>query len=317
MESNAVMGSDSAEAIRLGPQLPIYDPAGTGLIHPAKAASRAEELGFDIVFVGDHLSFNPPWWEALTCIAVAGTATEKITLGTSVLLAAMRQPAWLAKQIATIQHLTENRLLLGIGVGGENPKEWEGAGVPPNERGRRTNEILKALPDLLAGRETELGPPYDLTIPPLRPEAAMPNIWIGGRADAALKRAARYGEGWLGAFVSPRRVPERIATLSEMAAEYGRPGPKVGLSVFVHITEDVEQGVREATEYFHGLYRLELEKVRPYCLIGNEDEVTEGLVEYARAGVRLFTIVPIARVPFAQYEPLASVRRDFLARVAP
>src|ERR1700759_4203947 len=106
---------------------------------PAAAARPAEGLDFEIAFVGDLLSFPPPWLEGLLCLAAAATATTRLRLGTSVLLAAMREPAWLAKQVATLQHLSAGRLVLGVGVGGENPAEWEAVGVPVRERGRRTD----------------------------------------------------------------------------------------------------------------------------------------------------------------------------------
>ena len=122
---------DRGPALALGPQLPTFDPTGSGLVNPAEAAKTAEELEFDIVFVGDHLAFNPPWLESLTCLAAASVSTDRISLGTSVLLAAMRQPAWLAKQIAALQHLSAGRLVLGVGVGGRIPRSGRPLGYRP------------------------------------------------------------------------------------------------------------------------------------------------------------------------------------------
>jgi alkanesulfonate monooxygenase SsuD/methylene tetrahydromethanopterin reductase-like flavin-dependent oxidoreductase (luciferase family) len=307
---------DPGPALALGPQLPTYDPAGNGLVNPAEAAKTAEELGFDIVFVGDHLAFNPPWLESLSCLAAASVSTDRIALGTSVLLAAMRQPAWLAKQIATLQHLSEGRLVLGVGVGGENPAEWEAAGVSPKERGRRTDAILAALPSMLAAKPTHIAPPFDISVPSLRPAAGCPSLWIGGRSDAALRRTARTADGWLGAFVDARALPERVDRLRKLAAEAERDPPRVGLSVFVNICGSEQQGTREARDYFDGLYKLPLERVRRFCLIGDADHVASGLAEYVEAGVSLFTIVPTAAHPYEQYEPLAEVRRMVFEEVA-
>jgi alkanesulfonate monooxygenase SsuD/methylene tetrahydromethanopterin reductase-like flavin-dependent oxidoreductase (luciferase family) len=295
--------------LALGPQLPTFDPTGSGLVNPAEAAMTAEELGFEIAFVGDHLAFNPPWLESLSCLAAATVSTDRIALGTSVLLAAMRQPAWLAKQIATLQHLSGDRLVLGVGVGGENPEEWEAAGISPRERGRRTDAILAALPAMLAAQPTHVAAPVDIAVPPLRPAAAYPSVWIGGRSDAALRRATRAGDGWLGAFVDAGALPERVERLRALAEEAERDPPRVGLSVFVNVCGDRQRGTEEARDFFAGLYELPLERVRRYCLIGDADQVAAGLAEYVEAGASLFTIVPIARQPYAQYEPLADVRR--------
>lgn len=303
-------------ALALGPQLPIFDPAGTGLMNPAEAARAAEELGFDIAFVGDHLSFNPPWLECIACLAAASASTTRLLLGTSVVLAAMREPAWLAKQIATLQFLSGGRLLLGVGVGGENPAEWEAVGVPVRERGRRTDAFLEALPRLLEGRAGRVGPPVDLPIPELRPAAEPPTLWIGGRADAALRRAARFADGWLGAFVDADGIPRQRERLGELAREAGRAeAPRIGLSVFINVCDEIARGREEAGEYFGGLYRLPLERVERYCLIGPPEHVVEGLIRYVEAGVSLFTLVAVAPHPFAQYEALAGVRAALLGAV--
>lgn len=306
-------GAPWTPRLALGPQLPIFDPAQTGVPHPQVSASRAEKLGFDVVWVGDHLAFHPPWLESLSCLAAAAAVTTRIRLGTSVLLAAMRQPAWLAKQVATLQHLSADRLIFGVGVGGENPAEWDAAGVPARERGARTNAFLSALPALLAAEPVHVPAPYDLDVPPLRPPAALPPLWIGGRADSALRRAARYGDGWLGAFVDAGGVPERRERLEAFAFEAGRPTPQIGLSVFVHVSDEVSRGEEEARAFFRGLYDLPLERVRRYCEIGGVDAVAEGLAAYIDAGVRVFTLVPVAVRPYDQFEGLAHVRELLFA----
>src|SRR6202789_76363 len=98
-------------------------------MNPAEVARAAEELGFDIAFVGDHLAFNPPWLECIACLAAASASTTRLMLGTSVVLAALREPAWLAKQIATLQFLSGGRVLLGGGVRGGHAGEWGAGGV--------------------------------------------------------------------------------------------------------------------------------------------------------------------------------------------
>ncbi|WP_296145213.1 LLM class flavin-dependent oxidoreductase, partial [Pseudonocardia sp. SCN 73-27] len=94
-----------------------------------EGAVLAEELGFDSGWVGDHLSFHPPLLDALTALTAAAVRTERLVLGTGVLLLPMRNAVWTAKQLASIDSLAPGRLLFGVGVGGENPAEWEAAGA--------------------------------------------------------------------------------------------------------------------------------------------------------------------------------------------
>lgn len=268
----------------------------------------AEELGFPTAWVGDHLAFRPPWLDSLTSLAAGFTATSRIRLGTSVLLGALREPAWLAKQVATLQYISANRLQLGLGAGGENPDEWTAVAVPRAERFRRTDAILEALPALLSGEPCVVPAPYDRPVPALLPAAPTPPLWVGGRADGALRRAVRLADGWLGAFVSADRIPEQRGRLSEIAAECGRPVPAVGMSVFVHVDPSVRVAEDAARSFFAGLYGMDLDRVRRYCVLGDVETVTEGLAAYAAAGVTSFTLVPLAIDVLQQYERLAHVR---------
>jgi len=120
-----------------GVMLPTFDPFRTGPPPLARGAALAEDLGFDAGWVGDHLAFHPPVMDALGALCAAAASTRTLLLGTGVLLLPMRHPVWTAKQVATVDALAPGRVLLGVGVGGENPAEWEAAGVPVRERGRR------------------------------------------------------------------------------------------------------------------------------------------------------------------------------------
>lgn len=110
-----------------------------------------EDAEFDAGWVGDHLSFHPPIIEAIVALAAAAAVTTRIKLGSAVLLAAMRQPVWLAKSLASIDQLAPGRLLVGVGAGGEHPPEWRAADAELAHRGRRLDEFLTVLPDLLLG----------------------------------------------------------------------------------------------------------------------------------------------------------------------
>lgn len=296
--------------LTLGPQLPTFDWSGQGLPHPAVSARAAEDLGFEAAWVGDHLAFRPPWLDSLLALAAGFTSTNHIQLGTSVLLTALREPAWVGKQVGTLQFLGGDRLILGVGVGGENPEEWEAVGVPVSERFARTDALLRALPEMLSGRPTMVTEPYMRPVPTMRPSATLPPLWVGGRADGALRRAARFADGWMGAFVEPSGLTERRDRLAEHADAAGRPQVRLGMSVFVHITSDKSAGERAARAFFDGLYGLDFEQVRRFCVIGEVDEVTTFLEGYVAKGVDTFVIVSMDAEPLTQFERLALVREQ-------
>jgi alkanesulfonate monooxygenase SsuD/methylene tetrahydromethanopterin reductase-like flavin-dependent oxidoreductase (luciferase family) len=175
-------------------------------------ARHAEALGLDGVFIGDHLTPARPYPESLVVLSAAAAATERLAIGVGVLVVALRDSAWAAKQLATLQHVSGGRLVLGIGTGGavHGTAAWEAVGVPYAERGRRTDEALALLPRLIAGERVKL--PSGATIA-LAPGAAVPPILVGGNSPAALRRAARHGAGWFPSMLPPHRVADGARAL--------------------------------------------------------------------------------------------------------
>src|ERR1700684_29888 len=112
-----------------------------------------DRSGYDSLWVGDHISFAVPVLDPLLQLAQAAVVSRRLTLGTSVYLLPLRHPAPVAKQVATLDHLTEGRLIFGVGVGGEFPKEYELCGVPHNERGARLAEGVTVLRKLWSGEK--------------------------------------------------------------------------------------------------------------------------------------------------------------------
>src|SRR3954471_18857753 len=156
----------------------------------ARQANFVEEVGLDSVWAGDHLANDMPMVDVTLTLATAAAVTTRLELG-MVMQIALRPAAWAAKQIGSLQTLSGNRVQLGVGVGGEWPDEWAAAGVPLAERGRRTNDVLRALPSFLAGHATET-PDTGVGIR-LPPPAPAPPVWIAGRSAAARRRAGELG----------------------------------------------------------------------------------------------------------------------------
>lgn len=295
---------------RFGVLLPSFDPLRSGgPPRVVEAARLAEELDFDAVWVGDHLACPAPGLDAPSCLAAAAAVTERISLGFSVMLLGLRQPAWTAKQLVTLDALSGGRLVLGAGVGGEFPDEFAAAGVPVSERGARLDETLAVLPDLLTGRPVDHdGATLKLRIPALEPAMpAPPRIFIGGRSDAAIARAARFGDAWLPMWVSPETLAERAGRLAELAADQERPRPELALLIGVHVDDDLELARSEAAAHVNGHYRLPLGVVERWSALGSAERVLAHLEAHLAAGVQEFVLMPLARDPLRQYERLAEL----------
>ncbi len=298
-------------AARCGVLLPSFDPLRTGGPPQIVSAARlAEELGFDAVWAGDHLACPAPGLDAPGCLSAAAAVTERIGLGFSVMLLGLRAPAWAAKQLATIDALAgPGRLRLGVGVGGEFPAEFEAAGVPVTQRGARLDDALTVLPDLLTGRSVDYdGRAQRVTSPPLEPPmGAPPPVYVGGRGDAALQRAARFGDAWLPMWLSPEKVAQRSERLAELAASHGRPTPATALLILTRIDDDAAHARAQAEAHIAGQYRMALDAVERWTLLDSIDGAVGRLAQYADVGVQEFVLLTLGEDPLTQYERLAAV----------
>ena len=279
-----------------GVLLPTFDPLRAGERFPvAEAARLAEDTGFDSVWAGDHLKCPAPVLDAPTCLAVAATVTADVQLGLSVMLLGMRPLAWAAKQLSTLQHLSGDRLRLGVGVGGEFPQEYEAAEIPHGRRGARLDEALRLLPEFLRpGTEHSL-----------EPAATMPPVLVGGRSDRALERAARFGDAWLPMWVSPETLAQRGERLTELAIQHGRPAPSLSLLVLAHVDDDRHRARDQAEAHLRGQYGMALDRVERWTAFGSAEAVASFLEPYTRIGVSEILLLPLGSHPLEQIERLA------------
>ncbi|GAA0639054.1 hypothetical protein GCM10010174_71350 [Kutzneria viridogrisea] len=294
--------------VATGVSLPLAQPDTPTV--PA-AAATVEALGFDSVWVGDHLATGRPLLDSVVALATAAGATTRVGLGFGVLQVALRHPAWLAKQVASLQHVSGGRLLLGVGAGGEVAEEWTAAGIPRRTRGQRTDQILAMLPDLLAGKPTTLITEPDAPMVTLAPEVPMPPLWVGGGSPAALRRAARYGDGWLASMITPADLRARTAELADLAARMDRPTPRVGALVFLGPVNSA--GKNPARNRF--VARLESlgkspETAARLVTAGPVDALGELLAQYVEAGARQLVLCPVGEDWTAACAALAEATRQ-------
>jgi alkanesulfonate monooxygenase SsuD/methylene tetrahydromethanopterin reductase-like flavin-dependent oxidoreductase (luciferase family) len=210
--------------VEIGVILPTStpDPGRPILADVRESARFAEEVGLDSVWSTDHLIASAPMLDSSVVLATAAAVTERITVGFNVMLLALRPVAWAAKQVSSLQVVSNNRIVLGVGTG--NPAHgdigWRAAGVEFAERGRLTDEALAVLPDLIAGKPVVLADGVEAAVAPGSP---VPPIVVAGNGPRAHRRAARYGDGWATIAMTPAEVRANLERINELAAEYGRP----------------------------------------------------------------------------------------------
>jgi probable F420-dependent oxidoreductase len=279
---------------------PSSPPAGSGLelgiasrlLREAKVeARRAEELGFDYLLTGEHIMFHGATANTLISLAAAAGATERIKLMSGIVLAPLYPVALLAKQASVLDVVSGGRFSLGVGVGGEFPKEFDAVGVPVEERGARTNEALEVLDKLLTERDVVYhGRFVDLdgiTISPHPVQKPRMPFWVAGRKEVAMKRVARYAEGWLPYMYTPEMLADSVARIEEFTAEAGRPpgSVRIGLYIFSCVHEDRSKALELANQQLSRQYNQDFSKmVEKYTIAGDPEGCAGRVAEYVEAG---------------------------------
>lgn len=270
--------------LKIGVILPSVGVQRAQKLDLPTAARHAEQIGLDSVWHGDHLATGMPSLDALIVLATAAAATERIGIGVSVFIPAIRPLAWAAKQVATLQYVSGGRLILGVGSGG-GAAQWAAAGVPYGERGRRTDTALELLPALLAGERVRLVDEPGQPEVELAPPVTAPPIWVGNASAIAVRRAARLGDGWFPSLVPPEEVAAGAGRLAELAAQHDRPVPAIAIGAAGALGTGPGVPTREeiASGISHG-YGRPLEQVMPIPISGSPAEATERLTAYEDAG---------------------------------
>ena len=280
--------------IGFGAQLALHSAAEQFAL-----VQRLEAVGYDSVWTGDHMSFHNPIHESITLLASYAPITKRIKLGVGVYLLALRSPAVAAKQTATLDVLSGGRLIFGVGVGGENPKEFELCGIPHKERGARVNEGIDAVralwrdtPASFHGRFTRFD---SVSIDP-KPVQQPPPIWIGGRSDAALARAGRQGDGWMSYVVQADRYAQSLDKIRAAAATASRSmdGFTAAHLVFITIGRDYEAAKRAWVGVLSRRYAQDFEPLaQRYGVIGTPEQCAEQLERFRAAGCSYFVMSAI------------------------
>ncbi len=275
--------------VSLSGSFPQGMPAIDQMIDNAK---RAERLGYDAIWSGDHIIMHNPIMDVMTVLATYAAVTERVKIGTAVYLIPLRHPIAIAKQVTSLDLLSHGRFIFGAGVGGEIQREFDAVEVPVRERGRRTDEGLEIITRVLSedhvtfeGNHFQI---HDVTLAPRPHQKPYPPIWVGGRSDAAIRRTARYASGWLGYLVSPARLQEAMEKIREWAPTYGRNPADIqgGMLLFTAVAKDYETGKQMAIDNLSRRYNQPFEHlVDRYCAFGTPEQCLEKIQQFLDAGM--------------------------------
>ena len=294
-----------------------------------RVAETAEELDFDAVTVHDHLVFNGFWiasgmqgaegpgdnrdlYEAMETLTFVAARTERVRLVTSVIILPLRDPVLFAKQAATLDVLSRGRFVLGVGVGpplqptgyetsklgrhrDNAAREYDAVGVSGN-RGVRTNEFLEAIFTIWENESATFAGRFvsfeDIEVFPKPIQKPRPTVMIGGRSDYALRRAARYADGWNPSQVSAAQLTSSLSTLRSYFEEEGRGEPtEIGINIHSVIAETSEAAHEISDPSAIKMFPT-LDEYRDRTILGKPDEFTRRVQEYVTAGANYIELKP-------------------------
>ena len=276
---------------------------GEGYFDVAEFARRAEAMGFDRITTGEHLmDGNPPRPTLLgiPTMAAAAGATKTLRVMTGIVIAPLYNPVLLAKMVGTLDLVSNGRVDFGIGISGQRGTqiEFDAVQVSVRTRGRRTNEMLEAMKRLWTEEHvTHHGRFFDfedVTLLPKPVQQPHPPIWVSGRSDAAMQRAALLGDGWYPYLFTVRRLQRTNEAIRQIAGEAGRDltGFHWGLNQPTSISEDRSIAMAQAVANVGHRYvtpdRSAEDLAQALCIAGTPEECVGGIQERVEAGVRDF-----------------------------
>ena len=215
--------------------------------------------------------------------------------------------------LAVISQIAVGRIIFGVGIGGEDRREISACGVDPATRGQRMDECLAIVRRLLTGKPTTFhGRFFDLdeTIIAPAPAQQIP-ILVGGRSDAAIRRAGKLGDGWLGIWNSPRRFAAAAEMAADEAARTARPDPPLRHAMQVWCGQADSKAAARAclAPAMEAFYQLPFERFERYCPYGTADDVAEFLAPYLAAGCTEFNLIPQSPDPGQAIAGTAAVKK--------
>ena len=288
----------------------------------AQNAQRIEALGFDSLWMGEHVVWRTPTQDSLTMLAAAAVATSRVRLGTSIVLLPLKHPVLLCKAVTTLDHISGGRVSLGIGIGGEFPKEFEAVGVPVQERGPRANESLELMKRLWTEEQVTFHGRFfhmeEIGLEPKPVQRPHPPVLVGGRRRA-LRRVARFGDGWMPYMYTPEMYREDWGRIEDLAVDYGRDPARIEQTLYAFITIDksYEAAAATAARSLGARYAQSFDTlVHRYAIAGTPEQCAARLEQFREAGASHFILAASAPPEQSQAYP-EIIAQEIIPRLRP
>jgi len=277
-----------------------------------------EQGGIDSIWQTDRLVSRTPILECMTALAAIAGRTRRIKFGVNVVSVAMREPVLLAKQCATVDALSQGRLLPGFGIGSPRGPEWTAMHLDPGTRGRKTDEALEIISRLWSGEKLDYaGRHFQLTGAQIAPLPVQPDLpmWIGGSSEAAVRRTAKYGTGWQAGAETPETVGQMIAAIREASAAAGRPvdDDHYGAAFAYRFGGSDDPGVAKVMDQYKARTGRD---ARDYFAMGDAQVIMQRLASYVEAGASKFILRPAADGDTDMYAQTKRLIEEVLPLVA-
>lgn len=277
------------------------------------AVAQAEAVGLDHLTTIDHVSFrNGFGMDGLAYATSVLSMSDRLHVAMGVYLLALRHPMVVARQVADLHALAPGRFSFGVGVGGEDRNEIASCGVDPATRGRRTDEAMVVLRQLLAGGPVDhAGEFFHLEGARILPAPGHVPMVVGGRSDAALARAGRLGDGWMGVWASPTRYAQAVEVVGEHAVASGRDPSALrhSLCVYCGVHPDRDRARALVAGAMEGLYGLRFEQFERWTPYGEPAEIADFLAPYLASGLQDIHLYAVGEDVEAEIEAAGEIRR--------
>jgi probable F420-dependent oxidoreductase len=277
----------------------------------------AEALDVDSLWLSDRMVSEAFNMEPVVALSFIAARTTKLKFGTSVLALPLRNPTVLAKEIATLDFLSNGRSLPAVGIGTEDVREYEACGTKRSQRAGRTDEMIEIMKLLWSQDHVSYEGKYfklhDVTIQPKPVQRDLPPIWIGGRSDAAISRTARIGDGWLVSQASPDEIMSGVKRIKRLSQEFGNEieDDHYGALFGFCFAETPKQAEKIAAPYM--LRRRTDVHWREFSALGTPQEVAAKIDQFIAAGATKFVARP-ACPPEMMMQQLEILGREIVPR---
>ena len=281
-------------SIRVGLGLPALHFSSSQTLW--KWVDECENSLADSIWQNDRLISQEPFIESLSFMAALAGRTERIKFGMNVVVAPLRDPLVLAKQCASIDYLSNGRLLPAFGVGNAKALEFTRTDNKISHRGKWTNEVLDFLSKIWATDNVTYKGNFinyeNITIEPKPVQNPLP-IWIGGSSDAAIERTIKYGTGWISGVQSPKQVKPVVEKIRQKALQYGKTIDEdhYGAGFSYRIGEWNEPIVQNAAKHFSR--RFPNNDPKEFIAVGKESDIQTRINEYIEVGISKFVLRPL------------------------